>query len=69
MIVDFGKNYTLAELKSVLEDGRATTQGINITSFKVSDKDVLVFDGIAHTYAEWKAFFNVKNETNDGQQD
>ena len=68
MILDFGKNYTLAEVKSVLGDGRATTQGINITSFKVSDNDVCVFDGIAHTYAEWKSFFNVK-ETNDGQQD
>ena len=65
---DFGSNYTLPKIKEILECGMGYVCELH-TNVPFLEEDYIVFDGIAHTYAFWKSFLNVKNETNDGQQD
>ena len=59
LIHDFGSNFTLQQIKEILIEGKGYVCELQQEmSFK--DNDYIGFDGILHTYKEWKEFFRLK---------
>jgi len=59
IIHDFGSNFTLQQIKDILIEGKGYVCELQ-KEMPFNENDYLGFDGILHTYKDWKEFFRLK---------
>lgn len=61
---DFGSNFTLQRIKETLEYGKGYVCELHQT-LPFEENDCIIFDGVSHTYKEWKEFLRITTKTEE----